>query len=405
VIVVSTSLIVLLTAGACSVPGFSPRAQDTLGIIKRDPSVLQSGFGRVNNVQTLSGEVVQNGLGGLSGLKLEYLEEDTLWYLSRQKGLFISTNGGRFWERKYIFEVSSPSDTDEDTFNSQIAANDALRLTDFALDPSDPQTIYVSGLQGGIGKIWISADKGETFREIYSEVEQDIAVQFLAVDSQTSGNVYAMLEEGALIASRDGGRTWTKLREFNADPVQMGFVEEFGDLFYILFANEGLFISEDNGVVWNQQQTTKAPSEIGEQQPKDSLDVPFVGSDEFGVFEKILPVRASNDGGWILIADGQLWYSETAGGVYRKLVLPLQGEQFNLLDAEPDPEQGLGRLYVSIDNKLFRTENRGESWTTGDLIQLSTPIGQIGEIVIDPGNPEIQYLMLVEDGSSRGLFG
>jgi hypothetical protein len=201
----------------------------------------------------------------------------------------------------------------------------------------------------------------------------------------------------------------------------MGFIPEFENMFYILFRKAGLATSTDEGRTWQIKELTKADSEIGEKQPKDELDVSFEEDPTFGIYEKIVPVTAginynsetgqiTNANGkqpWLLIADRQMWFSTDAGEDFQKLVLPSQAEQYNISDIAPDPVNGLNKIYVSIDNKLFLTQNQGETWSTKDFIKVNGGnIGNISQILIEPTNTSIKYLSLVDKSadSRRGLF-
>lgn len=404
-IVVASSALILLTASSCSIPGFNRPNPPTLGILKKDPQVLQSGFGSINTVKATDGSLVSGGLGSYSGQKIHQIDNDSLVYLSIGKGIFVTNDGGRVWQRKYILPVPKNNEADEATIKQQVSLNDALVLSDFVVDASDPSIMYVSGKSNKIGKIYRTRDGGESFEEVYSEVEEDIGVVKVVIDSKNSNHIYAMLEEGALIASRDNGATWQKLRSFKDTPVHIGFVKEFGDLFYILFENEGLFNSIDQGVTWNKIDTKKTSSIIGENQNKDGLDIPFVEKERFGRFSSITPITSQNSISWLLVADSQLWISENTSGIYSKIVLPIQNEKVNITDVAIDPVKGVEKIYISIENKLFLTQNKGVSWTTGDLIQLPAPIGFIKQILIDRANPEIMYLVLIDEREgNKGVF-
>jgi len=57
---------------------------------------------------------------------------------------------------------------------------------------------------------------------------------------------------------------------------------------------------------------------------------------------------------------------------------------------------------ISAAAEFGETQKRGTSWRLKNKIQLSTPIGNIGQILIDQNNSEIIYLMLVDPKAKRG---
>lgn len=418
--IIITIVAVLGTAASCSIPGFpnnNTKPNITYGIIKQDLAVRKEGFVKANAVVGLDGNTDNQGLSTLSTIKIDRVTKDKLYILTKEKGLFKTENAGQTWSRIYLIPVGSSNTNNSEKqkeLNSQVANNDRILITDFAIDPLQPKTIYLAVFENNFGKIYQSTDEGVSFKQIYSEVQQNIKVLFLTVDPLKSSNIFAILEKGALLRTTDSGLSWQKVRSFKDTPVQIGFVPEFNNLFFVLFERDGLAYSKDVGANWEVLSLSKSVSQIGENQPKDGLDITFSKDKKFGRYEKIIPVIAgisyksdgkiTNPSGknpWLLVADKQMWYSENANDDFRKLALPLQSEQANIYDIAPDPVVGLDRILASVDNRLFITTNKGQSWNTQDNINLSNPIGNISQIIIDSENPEIVYLGIVNPNASK----
>ena len=408
-VVFFSSLAILGTAGACAFPGGSLGSQTVYGVLKRDPGVRQDGFVKANAVKLNSGEIVGQGLSPLSTLKIFQVNNQILYALTQEKGLFKTNDGGITWERIYILSLGDDVDTG-------IALNDRLVVVDFDVDRNLGQVIYAAVVEDRVSKVFRSLDSGRTFSEIYTEVQNQDQIGFVRVDPVNTNNIFVAIEKGALLKSIDGGNTWKKIRSFRDTPVGMGFVPEFGQIFFVLFETQGLAVSKDLGQTWDLQALSKSESQIGERQPRDGLDISFNEALTFGRYEKIVPVTAGIDfdykekklisrnvqQGWLLIADRQMWFSEDINKDFRKLILPSQAEQFDLYDIAPDPQSGLSRIYVSINDKLFTTTNRGESWDTREKINIvDGQIGNISQILIDAKNTEIMYLGLVDKNARR----
>ena len=409
-IVLTSSLIILTTAQSCNFPFFGQNTTTppSIGLMKKgDNRTANENFIKINAVRQLDGNIDVDGLNDLSGIKIARYDENILYFLTQSKGLFRSDDGGYIWERKYVYPIGSTAE-DQETINNEIRAqirqNDALESSDIAINPQNQDIIYLAAQENDIGKIFRSVDAGQTFREIYTEVEDNVAVKFISVDPRNPNRVYGVLTGGSLIRSLDGGITWQKIRSFRETPIQIGFVPEFNNLFYLLFPRQGLAFSTDDGETWETQELLKSPSAIGEDQPRDGLDFTFSGRANFGRFERISPVISSTDRGWLLIADRQIWYTPSIDQSLDKIVLPLASERQNLYDAVPDPVVGLERIYISIDDKLFETTNRGQSWKISD--RVSGEIGNIGQILIEPTDPNVIYLMLIDRDARRrdGVF-
>jgi photosystem II stability/assembly factor-like uncharacterized protein len=82
-----------------------------------------------------------------------------------------------------------------------------------ALDPSDPETVYVGLNAGGVRK---TTDGGRTWEESGLEGEQVFSVAMSAAD----GAVYAGTEPSALYRSDDGGASWRELESLLELPSQ-----------------------------------------------------------------------------------------------------------------------------------------------------------------------------------------
>jgi hypothetical protein len=408
---------ILSTAASCSIPFFgggNSTPQAVLGVLKRDPSIKKDGFNRANAVRAASGEVNVGGLSTLTTLKMVETGKDNLYLLTRDKGLFQSTDGAKTWERRYIFSIKSDKTNEQERnneINQKIAKNDSFKVSDIAYDTSKPSTLYVSGKDSDtIGKIYQSSDSGQNFRLIYSEVEKNIGVAALTVDPRNPLRVYGILEKGALVRSLDGGLNWQKIRSFEETPLQFGFVPDFNNLFYALLPKKGLFLSDNDGQSWENKILNKTASAINENQNRDGINLnPLDRNETFGQFTKIIPVTGIGSRGgnqsWILLSDRQVWLTEDLNKPFAKLALPLQNEQNNILDVAFDPRKGVEKILVSLDNKLIDTQNKGISWNVQDNIQITDSIGNIRQILISRYDSEIIYLGLESTGERRGLFG
>lgn len=407
-VVFFTSLALLGTASSCTLG--PSQSSMVFGVLKRDPAVRRDGFVKANAVRTPTGEIAPEGLTGISVVKLFQVNDRILYALTRDRGLFKTLDGGVIWERMYILPLG-------DDLERGLAINNRLRIVDFDVDSNLGQVIYVAVIENNTSKVYRSLDAGNNFTEVFTEVQNRDQIGFIRVDPVNTNNIFVAIERGALLRSRDGGNTWQKIRSFQGVPVGMGFVPEFGEIFYILFQAQGLAISKDLGETWDLQELTKSESQIGERQPRDGLDISFRENPNFGRYEKIVPVTAgitfdyergriiSGAGqpqAWLLIADRQMWFTEQINTDFRKLILPSQAEQFDLYDIAPDPQSGLNRIYVSINHNLFITTNRGQSWDTRERTNiLDGQIGNIGQILIDKENSEIMYLALVDRNARR----
>ena len=424
-ILIFTSITILGSAASCSIPGLNFGGSNTptkiAGVLKQDPSFTLSdgtkrdGFGTVNAVKLLNGQIQTDGLSQVSGIQMTQIDKNNFYLLTATKGFFKSyttreINGQKVdydvlvWERKYVFPI--PQNASNDQVNAVVEKNNSFVPTSAAIDPSKPETIYITGKIGTFGKIYKSSDSGNTFKEVYSEVESGVSVVASALDPASSQSVYAVLDGGTLIKSNDGGLSWQKLINFNDKIVQFGFVPQFDNLFYALLENKGLQTSANGGVTWTTLNLIRnTPRISGDNQSKDNVfTTDLFDQTKFSQFQKIVPITATKNS-WLIIADSQIWYSDSFANPFTKLLLPLKNDKYKINDVQADPQKGIDRVIVSINDKLFESGNRGQSWSANDKISLSSPIGNINQILIDRTDPKVIYLILTNKVTSGGLFG
>lgn len=394
-IILITAGAIFSTAGSCSLPGFNSAPQRSYGVLKQDPDNNSSSFVRFNSVRGIDGSTNPNGLDTISGLKIIQKNENELFLLTKQKGLFKSDNGGKEWRRFYIFPVGSNATNDSDRqreFAQQIAVNDRFIASDVVMDPMDNSILYVSGKFNRIGKIFKSSDSGNSFQEVYSEVDNNAGISFVAVSSVTKDLVYGILEKGVVIRSTTGGQSWSKIKDFADTPMSLQMSPFDPSRVVALLNNSGIAYSDNQGQSW---------VELIEKDTIPDADPNSSKNQELRRFERLNPIPNSSNS-WIAIADQRLWIASTLDGLWEELILPLQDDNYNLLEAIGDPKEGANRLYVTIDNRLLISTDRGLSWSTDDKIKIATPIGNIAQILIDNTNNDVIYLLLVEPGTARG---
>lgn len=132
-----------------------------------------------------------------------------LYQDSDQRGVYMSTNGGRKW-------------------NQVLYSDDASGAVDLIIDPQNPRTLYASTWtirrtpyslsSGGPGsKLWKSTDAGDNWEEI--SINEGFpkglkGIIGVTVSPVNNDRVWAIVEnepDGGLYRSDDAGKTWTKV--------------------------------------------------------------------------------------------------------------------------------------------------------------------------------------------------
>ncbi|SMP79070.1 Sortilin, neurotensin receptor 3 [Neorhodopirellula lusitana] len=148
--------------------------------------------------------------------------EGPLWSSGGDRGLYKTVDGGKTWDT--VLEIS-----------------DDTGVTDLAIDPQDPETLYASSYQrrrrvgqliggGPETAIYKSTNGGETWKQLEEGIPSvDKGRIALAVSPQNSDVVYAVIaaagDESGFFRSTDRGETWTRMSDYKViDPQYYGEV-------------------------------------------------------------------------------------------------------------------------------------------------------------------------------------
>jgi photosystem II stability/assembly factor-like uncharacterized protein len=134
-----------------------------------------------------------------------------LWSSGGERGLFKTSNGGKTWR-------------------SILSKGPWTGVTDIAIDPTDPKTLYAAtyqrhrtvwallggGPESGIHK---STDGGETWTELKAGLPaSDKGKIAIAISPQKAHVLYATIElpgrKGGIWRSENGGASWTKMSDY-----------------------------------------------------------------------------------------------------------------------------------------------------------------------------------------------
>jgi len=408
-----SSVLILSSAAGCTLPGTNTNTAAPVvtnyGVIKVIDQGNKKQIGAVNFLEQKdfeSGETnTDRGLSKVTNGSIFLGKNKNEYYLVSQKqGIYHTENAGELWRRIYVFSLESFKDTPEERAverDNQVAKNNQFNISGFIIDPNDPNIMYVSGLYGTIGKIYKSSNKGKTFEEKYSEVNPEVAVTRVTVNPNNSFEIYAVLGANTIIRSTDGGSTWQKTFTFTEGGAvsQFGFIPELNNIFWVFQAQGGLSTSIDSGNTWTKIKMVRQSAASTENPNKDTFDTQSTdtfssgakseSSVGFGNFERFIPIK-SKIGDFMMLADKQLWVTNGLDQPWKKVNLPLQGDQSTITAVEPDPKDGIDKIYLTIGNKLFLSQNRGESWSS-ETLPITVPVVKI---VIDPNDTGVLYMSL-----------
>lgn len=418
IIITFATICIIGTAASCSLNPFGGTqvSYTTLGMLKTSPDT--QGFQKINSVKLINGKSENEGLSGLSVIKVKQQSSDTIFVQTLEKGVYKTTNGGQDWSRIYVFPVEYTDDKEGvKVLEAQLKRNEDLIVNDFWVSPQDNNVFYIAAKEGAQGKIYKTTDGGKTMKEVYTEVNNEgSSVDYVIIDPQNEDHVYALLNANTLIHTLDAGSTWQKLNNYNSEGdkiTQIGLLADNKSIF-ILYQKAGLASSTD-GIKWNKLVINKfTPSEP--RNPNETLKETATNafnnlqdkiapeiSNPFSTYTKFIsignPATARKPA--IVLADKEIWLTSDFGKAQFVQLnsLPVQDKKLNVQDVQVDSSLALPKIYVAIGNKILVSENNGKSWS--NLPINVEGIGPISNIVLNPQDPQTIYLSLYNPSAKR----
>lgn len=254
-------------------------------------------------------------------------------FVANGGGLYQSTDGAASWN----------------AVNSSLPGS--LFIDSIAVDPRNPNTLYVAGNTG----IFRSTDGAASWTRAFNLLN----VWNVAIDPQDSGTVYALNDRG-ILKSTDGGGSWSVVSpEAPVYPWAVGWlvvapVEGGPSTIYAGGDARGVFRSLDGGSTWTRANSGLFATSI-DSLMIDSRNPPtvYAGVGGAGVYR-------STDG-------AASWFATPV--LAGLSVFTLANDQ-----------QGTGALYAAAPDGLYRSIDGGAGW-----VQL--PVAPSGTVLATPGYP------------------
>ncbi len=263
-------------------PVFDKEGVSTIGdiaVAPSDPSIVWVGTGEPNNRQSSSwgdgiyksmdgGKTWQNmGLAATHHIGRIVIHPKNpnvvyvaalghLWGPNPERGVYKTTDGGKTWSQ--VLKI-----------------NDDTGVSDIAMDPQSPDTLYaaayqrrrtVFGFDGGgpDGAIYKSVDGGATWKKLVKglpyENGGDTGRIGLDIYRRNPNIVYALVqhEKGGIFRSEDMGETWKKMGDTNPRPSYYSQVrvDPNNDL-RIWVLGAAMYFSEDGGKTFSTDRVKK----------------------------------------------------------------------------------------------------------------------------------------------------
>ena len=342
-------------AGTTFEPIFDDQGSTSIGdicIAPSDPNILWAGTGEPNNRQSSS------------------------W----GDGIYRSFDGGKTWQN--------------------MGLRDTKHIARVVIDPRNPSTVFVAAL----GHLWgpnrergvfKTTDAGKTWEHSLF-VNEDTGVTDIAMDPQSPGTLYAAAYQrrrapwgfngggpgSAIYKTIDGGASWTKLTrdlpEGTTGRIGIDIYRADPNIVYAIIENAragGVFRSEDRGATWRKMSDLNS-------RPMYYSKIRIDPNNDQRIWQLAANMYTSDDG-------GKTWV--------QNVVTRIHGD-YHAFWINP---ANSNHMLVGSDGGMHQSFDRGRSW---DFMN-TMPLGQFYEISLDNQKPYMVYGGLQDNGSWAGPSG
>ncbi|MCB1849413.1 MAG: DUF11 domain-containing protein [Gammaproteobacteria bacterium] len=254
---------------------------------------------------------------------------------------------------------------------AHIATGSSVSFSQLAVDPVNPETIYLSGSFSGTrvlkssdsGISWSAADNGLT-----------LTANYLVTHPSISGTLYAANTSGTLFISQDGGSNWSELGSVPTTMHFEGFtIAQSNSQVFYGWGREGVFASSDGGANWNKINTGLLGYNGGDPDV-DTLVVDPINADR--VYAKI-----QNSDLFVTADRGANWSKADT-------LIGLPNDFFTALAIDPVTTT---TLYIATGNyEVLKSTDSGASWMSADSGINQSEV--MNALVISPSNPDVLYV-------------
>ncbi len=277
---------------------------------------------------------------------------DTIFAGTYNAGLYKSNDGGRIWE-----EVLGK-----------------IPVIDFAINPSDTNTIYAVGTLENRARALVTHDNGKSWTEIFSAAETNTAARAVALNPNNPAEILIGLSNGAIIKSIDGGTSWQLVQNYNDRINQIIWRDQS---VYVVVRSTGIFKSIDGG--FSFAQTTSGINSAGNTQ-----GLSIFGSNVSSYNQ--LAISNSNPNILYATTNLGLYRSINAGNSWQFVRMPLKQSENAPQAVAIAPSTELA-VYVSARSNIYKTSDGGQSWVSSDTGTNNL----INALLVSPDLPQVAF--------------
>lgn len=188
-------------------------------------------FKSVDGGRTFVQKTTMDDKGTISGVStlsmvMDPSDHSTIYVGTMEHGIFVTHDGGEKWET-----IAFPPQ----------------KVYGLAVDPTNTQTLYATGVWQNQGKVYKSDDGGAVWREIYVEPGENTVPTALALHPRDTQTLYVATSAGIVVRSVDGGESWQHVYEANGPVTAIVFDAIDPSVFYLAVFEKGIVRFRANG--------------------------------------------------------------------------------------------------------------------------------------------------------------
>lgn len=272
-------------------------------------------------------------------------------------GLIKSVNGGVSWKK-----VGK---------GALVAGSDVVSI---AIDPKNPQNIYLATYSGDRGRVLKSVDLGENFKEVFITNTDKAKVLQVEIDNYDNSFVFIATSDGLFLGSKDFGESWQNIRDFEKAIVKFVLNPKDTREVYVSLGKNGLFSTADKGTTWNDLGLKLS------EKMKKIYSMYNIG--------EIKEISIDSQSSKIFIgAESKILSSGDKGENFEEIKSFPAGTDFQLSVISIDFFDSL-KIYIGGGSQIYKSIDGGSQWRVKKLNSKKN----ISVFKIDPANPTVLYV-------------
>lgn len=271
------------------------------------------------------------------------------------------------------FDLTTVEDSTPDPLkfsNWEVVGPDGGDVRTIAIDPKDPNRLYISTLDG---QIHTSGNAGKTWRLLVNLNQPELIIDNMFVDSSNSQTIFASGHRhkgpGGFFRSTDGGATWKESKELKKESIHALTQSTFDPKVIMAGSVNGVWISRNSGADWERFNSPTNPINV------DSLAIDPRNTSTIYAGTWWRAYKSTDTGkSWRLIKDGMIDDSDV----------------FAISIDPRNPE----RIVSSACSGIYDSLNAGEKWFK--IQGIPSQSRRTRDILIHPSMPDNIYAATTE---------